>query len=51
MSAKAISGDVMGGDDTPVHLITHPGVEPWPTMSKQAVAARLADCIAAHFST
>ena len=51
MVANDISGDVMGGDDNTVHLITHHGVEPWPTMSKQAVAARLADCIAAHFST
>ena len=49
--ANDVSGDVMGGDDNTVHLITHHGVEPWPTMSKQAVAARLADCIAAHFST
>ena len=33
---------VMGGDDNQVHLLTRSGVEPWPPMSKEAVAARLA---------
>ena len=50
MVANDISGDVMGGDDNTVHLITHHGVEPWPTMSKQAVAARLAERIAVYFN-
>ena len=48
--ANDVSGDVMGGDDNTVHLITEDGVEPWPTMSKQAVAARLAERIAVYFN-
>jgi phosphopantothenoylcysteine decarboxylase/phosphopantothenate--cysteine ligase len=36
----------MGGDDNAVHLITATGVEDWPRMAKQAVAARLAARIA-----
>ena len=32
-------------------LITEDGAEPWPRMSKQAVAAKLADAIAARFTT
>jgi phosphopantothenoylcysteine decarboxylase/phosphopantothenate--cysteine ligase len=31
----------MGGDRTQVHLITHAGVEDWPPMSKDEMAARL----------
>ncbi len=49
--ANDVSGDVMGGDDNTVHLITAGGIEDWPRMSKEAVAARLADCIAAHFAS
>ncbi len=41
--------NVMGGDDNTVHLITAQGVEDWPTMSKDAVAAALARRIADHF--
>ena len=48
--ANDVSGDVMGGDDNTVHLITAGGVEDWPIMSKQDVAARLAERIAAHFA-
>ncbi len=48
--ANDVSGDVMGGDDNTVHVISAVGVEPWPRMSKDAVAARLAARIAAHFS-
>ena len=48
--ANDVSGDVMGGDDNTVHLITGDGAEPWPRMSKEAVAARLATRIAAHFA-
>jgi phosphopantothenoylcysteine decarboxylase/phosphopantothenate--cysteine ligase len=44
--ANDVSGDVMGGDDNAVHLITATGVEDWPRMAKQAVAARLAARIA-----
>jgi len=39
-----------GGDDNTVHLVTRTGVEDWPTQSKTAVAKRLADRIAEHFS-
>src|SRR5262249_56347918 len=31
----------MGGDRTQVHLITAAGVEDWPSMSKDEMAARL----------
>ena len=48
--ANDVSGDVMGGDDNTVHLITDDGVEDWPTLSKSDVAARLAERIAAHFN-
>lgn len=44
--ANDVSGDVMGGADNRVHLITAGGVEPWPEMPKEAVAARLAQRIA-----
>lgn len=40
-----------GGDENTVHLVTEAGAEPWPKMGKDAVAARLAERIAAHFST
>ena len=39
---------VFGGDSNTVHLITGEGVENWPTLSKVAVAERLAERIAAH---
>ncbi len=38
-----------GGADNTVHLIRDGTVEDWPTMGKDAVAARLATAIAAHF--
>ncbi|MCR9221483.1 MAG: bifunctional phosphopantothenoylcysteine decarboxylase/phosphopantothenate--cysteine ligase CoaBC [Alphaproteobacteria bacterium] len=38
-----------GGDENTVTLITAEGAEPWPTQTKRAVAARLAERIAAHF--
>ncbi len=44
--ANDVSGDVMGGTDNSVHLVTANGVEDWPRMDKQAVADRLADRIA-----
>ena len=37
-----------GGDANTIHLIDDTGAEPWPTLTKQAVAERLADRIAAH---
>jgi phosphopantothenoylcysteine decarboxylase/phosphopantothenate--cysteine ligase len=33
--------DIMGGDRTQVHLVTGAGVEDWPAMSKDEMAARL----------
>ena len=36
-----------GGDANTLRLITHDGVDAWPTMTKVAAAARLADAIAA----
>jgi phosphopantothenoylcysteine decarboxylase/phosphopantothenate--cysteine ligase len=48
--ANDVSGDVMGGDANTVHLITADSVDDWPTMSKQAVAERLAARIAEHFA-
>lgn len=44
--ANDVSGDVMGGANNRVHLVTASGVEDWETMSKDQVAARLADRIA-----
>jgi phosphopantothenoylcysteine decarboxylase / phosphopantothenate---cysteine ligase len=38
-----------GGDANTIHLIDEAGVDSWPTLSKQAVAERLALRIAAHF--
>lgn len=47
--ANDVSGDVMGGDNNSVHIITDTGVEDWPHMSKADVGARLAQRIADHF--
>ncbi|PZO73763.1 MAG: bifunctional phosphopantothenoylcysteine decarboxylase/phosphopantothenate--cysteine ligase CoaBC [Sphingomonas taxi] len=44
--ANDVSGDVMGGADNSVHLVTATGVESWERLPKEAVAARLADRIA-----
>ena len=44
--ANDVSGDVMGGANNSVHLVTETGVESWERLPKDAVAARLADCIA-----
>ncbi|MBN8817359.1 MAG: bifunctional phosphopantothenoylcysteine decarboxylase/phosphopantothenate synthase [Sphingomonas sp.] len=44
--ANDVSGDVMGGARNTVHLVTAAGVEDWPEMPKQAVAARLIERIA-----
>lgn len=44
--ANDVSGDVMGGDDNAVHIVDAKGVESWPAMAKDAVAARLAQRIA-----
>jgi phosphopantothenoylcysteine decarboxylase/phosphopantothenate--cysteine ligase len=47
--ANDVSGDVMGGADNQVMLITRDGAESWPRMAKAAVARRLAAAIAAAF--
>ncbi len=44
--ANDVSGDVMGGSDNTVHLVTAAGVEDWPRLPKPEVAARLAARIA-----
>jgi phosphopantothenoylcysteine decarboxylase/phosphopantothenate--cysteine ligase len=45
--ANDVSGDVMGGAENTVHLVTAAGVEDWPRMPKEDVARRLAARIAA----
>lgn len=47
--ANDVSGDVMGGTENEVALISRAGIERWPLMSKEAVAARLAERIGAEF--
>ncbi len=44
--ANDVSGDVMGGARNTVHLVTAEGVEDWPDLPKEDVAARLARRIA-----
>ncbi|WP_431303662.1 bifunctional phosphopantothenoylcysteine decarboxylase/phosphopantothenate--cysteine ligase CoaBC [Sediminicoccus sp. BL-A-41-H5] len=44
--ANDVSGDVMGGAENAVHLVTAASVEDWPRMPKEKVAARLAARIA-----
>ena len=44
------SRGVMGGDDNRVHLVFAGGDEAWPLMSKEEVAARLAQRIASHLT-
>lgn len=44
--ANDVSGDVMGGAENEVYLITQAASDHWPRMSKEAVAARLAAKIA-----
>jgi phosphopantothenoylcysteine decarboxylase/phosphopantothenate--cysteine ligase len=44
--ANDVSGDVMGGGANTVHLLTADGVEDWPRLPKDEVAARLAQRIA-----
>ena len=45
--ANDVSGDVMGGAENAVHLVTEDGVEDWPRLPKDEVARRLAARIAA----
>ena len=49
--ANDVSGDVMGGAENAVHLVTEAGVEDWPRLPKQEVARRLATRIAAALET
>jgi phosphopantothenoylcysteine decarboxylase/phosphopantothenate--cysteine ligase len=44
--ANDVSGDVMGGTDNSVHLVTADGVESWERLAKSDVARRLAERIA-----
>jgi phosphopantothenoylcysteine decarboxylase/phosphopantothenate--cysteine ligase len=44
--ANDVSGDVMGGVENAVHLVTADGVEDWPRMPKDEVARLLAARIA-----
>ena len=46
--ANDVSGSVMGGDRNRIHLVTAKGVEDWPDESKQSVARRLIERIAAE---
>lgn len=48
--ANDVSGDVMGGADNEVLLISRNGAERWPRMSKAEVAMKLADRIAEVFT-
>jgi len=45
--ANDVSGDVMGGAENQVLLITKDGAETWPRMTKEAVARKLAERISA----
>jgi phosphopantothenoylcysteine decarboxylase/phosphopantothenate--cysteine ligase len=45
--ANDVSGDVMGGAENAVHLVTAEGVEDWPRLPKEEVARRLAARLAA----
>jgi phosphopantothenoylcysteine decarboxylase/phosphopantothenate--cysteine ligase len=47
--ANDVSGDVMGGSDNEVLLISKAGTERWPRMSKAKVALKLAERIAENF--
>jgi len=49
--ANDVTGDVMGGDDNNVHLVTQSGIESWERLSKQDVAHRLAEKIADVFDS
>ncbi len=48
--ANDVSGDVMGGAENAVHIVTAEGVEDWPRMQKDEVARKLAARIAAVFA-
>ena len=45
------AGGVMGGDRNRVRIVAKSGVEDWPDMSKDEVAARLADLVAGRLKS
>ena len=47
--ANDVSGDIMGGRENEVTLVTPDRSEAWSRMSKDRVAEKLADRIAEHF--
>lgn len=49
--ANDVSGDVMGGAENQVTLISKAGAETWPRMAKEAVARRLAAEITASLAS
>jgi phosphopantothenoylcysteine decarboxylase/phosphopantothenate--cysteine ligase len=49
--AGTSSGGVMGGDRNRVRIVSKSGVEEWPEMGKDEVAARLANLIAERLKT
>ena len=48
--ANDVSGDVMGGANNRVHLVSADGVESWDETSKENVAARLVERIASRLT-
>jgi len=48
--ANDVSGDVMGGDNNTMILVTPDGADTWKTMSKSAAADKLAAKIAEHLT-
>ena len=48
--ANDVSGDVMGGENNQVVLITKDGAEAWPHMAKDAVARKLAERIGSELA-
>jgi phosphopantothenoylcysteine decarboxylase/phosphopantothenate--cysteine ligase len=48
--ANDVSGDVMGGLENAVHIVTESGVEDWPRLPKAEVASRIAARIADAFA-
>jgi phosphopantothenoylcysteine decarboxylase/phosphopantothenate--cysteine ligase len=48
--ANDVSGDVMGGDDNTVHIVTKTGVESWEHLPKVEVARRLIEKVADAFA-
>ena len=44
--ANDVSGDVMGGNENEIYLITPDGAEHWPRLAKDDVSRRLASRVA-----